>query len=1819
MAEFKLNRFKYNWRGDWSAGTDYDRDDIVRVGGKSYVCIVTHTASPSFFTDLNYILPDSEPPQPQPKWTVMIDGRTFQGEWETDTDYNLGDIVLIGGSLFICNGSHTSTAFEANTTDWTLYTDGIDAEDEWQDATQYGRGAVVRYGGNLYKCLNANTSNQNLENNQSDWEVFFEGKYYTGDWTAQTTYRINDIIKYGGTLYRCIFSHTSEDYIGTNYWALEAPGFQYSGEWTAEVAYNKGDYVRYGGNIYFAFVDNIDNPPLTQEDSTIVWVQAAAGYEMRGDWTVGETYYPGDIVRRGGDLYEALEVVNAAGDEDSTLDYLEPNWWRKLNSGQTFKSQWQEDVVYSVNEVVYYYGTAYKCNQQHLSSSVNFPGDNGNGFEYWDVLVQGGLSALNKKGDMTTYGFYRDDLGDESSLGPTPVTIGAEGQILSIASNTPIWRDFLNEGSNVVYVAPNGSDAPGSGLTPNFPFQTIRYAAQYVEDNFNSQPSKIAVSAGIFDEVCPIIVPEFCVVMGDELRSTTINANSAIPAYAADVDYTRTLDWQTRVTALLDSILINEEIIPAPGNTVPQQFLGVSSSVTVADRIRELQQDWKDKVEFESQNGDVNPTLTGSNDLNLDPDYVNAVTIIEANMEFLKEESFRWIQSRTLDVLDPIKTKKDVYEFLRGAIRDIKYSGNYATLNAATFYANCVKGSQFTDMFYLRDRTGLRNCTVKGLNGGLNPPGVFELYQRPTGGAFCSLDPGWGPDDERTWISNRSPYIQGVTTIGTNCVGQKIDGSLHNGGNKSFVSNDFTQVLSDGIGAWVLNGARAELVSVFTYYCAVGYLAEEGGIIRATNGNCSYGKYGAISNGLDPNEVPKTATVNNRNNEAVVQSTFAGEFTDKIFAFEFAHAGEEYTDASFDIVGAGQNANAQIDDYRFGGVFQPRIVEPEDSGIAGGAGYQEATGNAQTGTTTSITISGTDNADTNDYDDMRIIITSGVGTGQYGIVESYNTISKVITVIKESDGTSGWDHIVAGTAIEASLSTNTTYRIEPRIVANHPGFDATAVNLGPTYNYSDICWGQTTETYTALDGDLGTGSVDLATPIRARFNVTKNGRDYAVTMTNPGVGYAVGDTLTISGEDLGGATPLNDLVIKVTSTTEDSTNNIVTYTTFGIAFEGRWIATTTGATNALWSNDGDQWAETTMPSSGNWTKIVNGENKFVALRTDSTNEAAYSADGKTWTATTLPTTQEWADVAYGNGRFVAIPKATQDYAYSDDGITWTGAELPVGDDSTGREWKAIGFGAQRFVVLSGELDNDVAYSDDGINWTVANDVLPNGSHNWIDCVFFDNKFYTVSSTNGTAAYSLDRGETWTETTAPTPDDSTPLNWKRLKADQGILALIGDTGGAVVGNDPTAGPVDYMYTSDNGLTWRQETLTVTQSWTSIAFGHPDDLGRWIAIAESSSIANKIRTGARAQFRSSLSTGIFNVVKIWDPGSGYDIDNPCEITVFDNSFTTGLVTENRIGNRVIAQPTFINRGTGYRSSNTVATITGDGYADIIPADVFVTLDGLETYPGPGAQFQFTGLLEPDTPDPTDLRRFTVVTVENLGDDGSGNGTLRAKFRISPSLELENNLTHGTSLTIAEQYSQCRISGHDFLDIGTGNFEETNYPDLYAEGNFYQPLPANEVFESNGGRVFYTSTDQDGNFRAGELFAVEQATGIVTISADFFDLGGLSELALGGVRLGGSGTVVREFSTDPNFTEDSNNVIPTQRAISTFIANRLSEGGSELETNLLIAGQVRIGSESNTIEHTLDGTVEFPSRMDFSGPDVNVRGMLLAQRYFLAKGQV
>jgi hypothetical protein len=1877
MAEFKLERFKYIWKGVWQPNTIYNRDDVVRLGGKSYVCLIQHTSDDDFNTDLNAILEGSNPPQPAPRWTVMTSSQTFSGDWQTSTQYQIGDVLLFDGSLWECVEGHVSTDFASDYSKWTIFADAIKFTSNWESGRGYGKGAVVKYNGIVYKCKFPHTSQSLLEDDSNKWTVFHNGIEYRGSYVPSgdttVTYRTNDLVKYGGTIWKCTETHIDAGTFDENKFEIELPGSQFDGEWNGDDSYQIGDIVRYGGFVYFATGNNQNNPPSLLEN----WKLLSRSYNYRGEWNQEQTYLTGDVVRRGGELWLALIDVEGVPIDDGSstivVDYLDPEKWEKLNTSKRWAGEWMLNHEYLVGDVVYYYGTAYTCTYQHTSEDRYRP-DNGSGWDYWTIQVEAASPAgMGLRGDLLTWNIQRDG----SSIGETAIAIGNDKDVLSVNdSNDVVWRNTDTD-ELVIWVSQNGVDEAGRGFNPYYPVRTVRYATQIAEDRDDlTKPCKIKVSTGRYIEECPMVVDKNTAVVGDELRATTIEANPPKEDYVEN-DFNYMILANAHVNTLIPNILTNQLVTKSSGNLSDQVIdETIESTIEIASEVSDKILLINQYLTYNLGNGLQSPDVTGSLVAQNLPEYTNAVQILKNNSTFIADEAVAFLQAEYPEYtnIDTAWIHRFIRDFIRGAYLDVLYQGSYYSIMSARRFYNSIVGSQLDDMFYVRDASGVRNCTVEGLKGTLNPQGVFDLYRRPTGGAYVSLDPGFGTDDERTWINTRSPYIQGVTTIGTACIGQKVDGSLHAGGNKSIVSNDFTQVLSDGIGAWVLNNARAELVSVFTYYCSVGYLAENGGVIRATNGNNSYGLYGAISDGIDPTETPAVATVDNRNNEAIVSAAFAGEVTDEIQAFEYSHCGEEYTTASSLIRGAGNFASTIFEDIRNGGLYQARLVNNGDSGGVGGSGHLKVANNAQSGDATTITIASNDPNSPEDYYGMRILLTSGAGTGQYGIIGSYNDTTKVTNVLKETDrevtagnfvigqkylietlgttdftligsdanrianiftatgegmgtGTAilleaGWDHLIPGTPIQSTLTTNAQYSIESRMHVSHPGFTTTVVNQPNTRDFKDVVWGTNTRTYNGIDFGEGSGEVIDTVLTNAIFRIQVIGREYEVTNIVAGSGYAVGDTATISGADLGGVDEEHDVTITVTEISNDSTNSIVDFTVSGSPKEGTWVAVAQPNYFAH-SSDGETWVESTLPAVGEWKKVVNGDNRFVIMQSNS-DRVAFSLDGETWSLRTLPITANWSDIVYGNGLFVMIAEDSQDYVYSSNGTTWLQGQLPVGDDSTGDQWQAIEYGSGRFIVLSASQSKDVAYSTDGVTWSMFNNVLPAGDFNWGDLTYGNNRFLAVDRNTGTSVYSLNRGVTWQTATLPTLDDSTPLNWNKLKYDQGLFMLVGDTGDRDIAADPTTGPLGFIWISEDGLRWRQRGVS-TQEWRSIAYGNPNGERYWILISQRSGSTGgieKIQTGSRAKLRASSASGIFNDIRITDPGSGYDPLDPPAVTVYDTNATSDVFTSNRIGNGVLAQPSFVNRGLGYRTSSTTVTISGDGYADIIPESTTLEVAGLLRYPGPGAQIRIDGIQDDDDIEIQQI--FTAVVVTPLGDDGSGNGTLSARFQINPRLENKDNLAHGTEIEIRERYSQCRISGHDFLDIGTGNFESTNYPELYAGGAFFVALPENEVYEEAGGRVFYTSSDQDGNFRAGELFAVEQATGIVTISAEFFDLDGLSELSLGGVRLGGSGTVVREFSTDPKFTEDSNNIVPTQRAIATFLANRLSEGGSELQTNTLIAGVTVLGTFENVINTITGIELVFPRRMNFDGQDAfgsptSLSGSILAQNMLLRPEEI
>jgi hypothetical protein len=200
-----------------------------------------------------------------------------------------------------------------------------------------------------------------------------------------------------------------------------------------------------------------------------------------------------------------------------------------------------------------------------------------------------------------------------------------------------------------------------------------------------------------------------------------------------------------------------------------------------------------------------------------------------------------------------------------------------------------------------------------------------------------------------------------------------------------------------------------------------------------------------------------------------------------------------------------------------------------------------------------------------------------------------------------------------------------------------------------------------------------------------------------------------------------------------------------------------------------------------------------------------------------------------------------------------------------------------------------------------------------------------------------------------------------------------------------------------------------------------------------------------------------------------------------------------------------------------------------------------------------------------------------------------------------------TDGTSMKIRYDYSNIRLTGHDFLNIGTGGVASTNYPGTPTQA----PDQGNEVIELFPGRVFYVSTDQDGNFRVGEYFKVDQATGRATLNASAFDLSGLTSLKLGsiGAQLGAQ---INEFSTDTTLSGNSDLAVPTEKAVRTYfgqiatnvapsISNSLTLGTSSYLWDKVYANKL-VGPSTLIIDPATEGdntgTLEIKGNLQVDG---------------------
>jgi cytoskeletal protein CcmA (bactofilin family) len=172
--------------------------------------------------------------------------------------------------------------------------------------------------------------------------------------------------------------------------------------------------------------------------------------------------------------------------------------------------------------------------------------------------------------------------------------------------------------------------------------------------------------------------------------------------------------------------------------------------------------------------------------------------------------------------------------------------------------------------------------------------------------------------------------------------------------------------------------------------------------------------------------------------------------------------------------------------------------------------------------------------------------------------------------------------------------------------------------------------------------------------------------------------------------------------------------------------------------------------------------------------------------------------------------------------------------------------------------------------------------------------------------------------------------------------------------------------------------------------------------------------------------------------------------------------------------------------------------------------------------------------------------------------------------------------------------QLMAHNFAYIGT-QADLTN--------NKSAVIQANEVIEVNGGRVYYNSVDQVGNFRVGDLFTVNFETGAVTFTGPSFDVTNLtgitftdgtnvtvvnpSGISTGNLVLAGNtlSSTTGGITIDPSGSEQIN------LNGNTNVAGNLSVGG-----NISLTGNISIG---DTQLDTITIQADFTSNLE---PDVS-----------------
>ena len=186
------------------------------------------------------------------------------------------------------------------------------------------------------------------------------------------------------------------------------------------------------------------------------------------------------------------------------------------------------------------------------------------------------------------------------------------------------------------------------------------------------------------------------------------------------------------------------------------------------------------------------------------------------------------------------------------------------------------------------------------------------------------------------------------------------------------------------------------------------------------------------------------------------------------------------------------------------------------------------------------------------------------------------------------------------------------------------------------------------------------------------------------------------------------------------------------------------------------------------------------------------------------------------------------------------------------------------------------------------------------------------------------------------------------------------------------------------------------------------------------------------------------------------------------------------------------TVTNGGSGYTTAPTVTIAAPAGPSGITATAFASILNGSVTeitLITSGSQYTSTPSITISAPGSGTTATSTATTAPIYYTINSSTPIVSGTTTLTLEENLNNTVSTGSTVYFF-QVSKITASSHTFEYVGSGNTIATATP---SRGGV--AIPANEIIETAGGRVVFTSTDQSGNFKIGNDITINQNNGTIT----------------------------------------------------------------------------------------------------------------------------